>query len=144
MTRMKIKRVDPRAKTPEYAHLGDAGLDLRILDDVRLDPMQRIIVGCGLAVSIPRGHVGLLFSRSGLSSKQGVAVANGVGVIDSGYRGEVRIPLINFSDKPVCLSAGDRVCQLVIVPYRHAYIQEVDDLDETERGVGGLGSTGYE
>lgn len=141
---MKIKRVDPRAKIPEYAHLGDAGLDLRILDDVRLEPMQRIIVGCGSAVSVPRGHVGLLFSRSGLSSKQGVAVANGVGVIDSGYRGEVRIPLINFGDKPACLSAGDRVCQLVIVPYRHAHIQEVDDLDDTERGIDGLGSTGYE
>lgn len=124
------------------AHEGDAGLDLRITETVTLEPMQKCVVGCGLAVEIPSGCVGLVFPRSGLAAKQGITLSNSVGVIDSGYRGEVCAALINQSYETVTLEAGTRVCQLVVMPYVPCDLVPVDELSDTERGTGGFGSTG--
>lgn len=129
---------------PTYAHEGDAGLDLRITETVTLEPMQKCVVGCGLAVEIPSGCVGLVFPRSGLAAKQGITLSNSVGVIDSGYRGEVCAALINQSYETVTLEAGTRVCQLVVMPYVPCELVPVDELSDTERGAGGFGSTGVE
>lgn len=129
---------------PTYAHEGDAGLDLRITETVTLEPMQKCVVGCGLAVEIPSGCVGLVFPRSGLAAKQGITLSNSVGVIDSGYRGEVCAALINQSYETVTLEAGSRVCQLVVMPYVPCELVPVDKLSDTERGAGGFGSTGVE
>lgn len=142
--KMHAKQVDEGADMPTYAHEGDAGLDLRITETVTLEPMQRRVVGCGFAVEIPSGCVGLLFPRSGLASKRGIALANSVGVIDSSYRGEVCAALINLSYEAVTLEAGTRVCQLVVVPYVPCELVPADELSDTERGAGGFGSTGVE
>lgn len=135
-------RMNDGMEAPAYAHKGDAGLDLRITEAVTLESLERKTVGCGIAVEIPEGCVGLLFPRSGLASKQGIALANGVGVIDSGYRGEIGVSLINEGYKAVTLEAGTRVCQLVVMPYVPCTVVQVDELEETERGFGGFGSTG--
>ena len=134
--------VEEGVEVPFYAHEGDAGMDLRINEDVWLQPMERRIVRTGLRVAIPKGCVGDVRPRSGLASKQGVTVINSPGTIDSRYRGEVGVPLINLSKKPVMLRKGDRVAQLVVTPFVHCEIEVVDSLDETERGEGGFGSTG--
>lgn len=131
-------------EAPQYAHDGDAGLDLRIKHDVTLEPGQRINVGTGVAVEIPSGCVGLVFPRSGLASKFGITLSNSVGVIDSGYRGEIAASLINTSDETTTLDAGARVCQLVVIPYVPCVLVPVDELSETERGANGFGSTGIE
>lgn len=105
---------------------------------------KKCVVGCGLAVEIPSGCVGLVFPRSGLAAKQGITLSNSVGVIDSGYRGEVCAALINQSYETVTLEAGTRVCQLVVMPYVPCELVPVDELSDTERGAGGFGSTGVE
>ena len=115
--KLRAKKVNEGIEMPRYAHEGDAGLDLRITETVTLEPMQKCVVGCGLAVEIPSGCVGLVFPRSGLAAKQGITLSNSVGVIDSGYRGEVCAALINQSYETVTLEAGTRVCQLVVMPY---------------------------
>lgn len=129
---------------PCYAHEGDAGLDLRITESVTIEPMQRQFVGTGVAVEIPSGCVGLVFPRSGLASGTGITMPNAVGVIDSGYRGEIRATLLNISNETVMLEAGTRVCQLVIMPYVPCELVPVDELSETERGADGFGSTGID
>ena len=129
---------------PCYAHEGDAGLDLRITESVTIEPMQRQFVGTGVAVEIPSGCVGLVFPRSGLASGVGITMPNAVGVIDSGYRGEIRATLLNISNETVTLDAGTRVCQLVIMPYVPCELVPVDELSETERGADGFGSTGID
>ena len=135
-------RISDGVELPRYAHEGDAGLDLRIKHDVSLEPGQRINVGTGVAVEIPQGCVGLVFPRSGLATKFGITLSNSVGVIDSGYRGEIGASLINTSDETVTLDAGTRVCQLVVMPYVPCDLVPVDELSETERGADGFGSTG--
>lgn len=142
--KMRAKKVADGIDMPTYAHEGDAGLDLRITETVTLEPMQKCVVGCGLAVEIPSGCVGLVFPRSGLAAKQGITLSNSVGVIDSGYRGEVCAALINQSYETVTLEAGTRVCQLVVMPYVPCELVPVDELSDTERGAGGFGSTGVE
>lgn len=134
--------VDYGVPTPEYAHDGDAGLDLRIREAATLEPGERRIMGTGVSVAIPTGCVGLLFPRSGLASKTGVALSNCVGVIDSGYRGEIKASLVNNGTEAVTLEAGERVCQLVVVPFVPCTLNPVESLGETERGAGGFGSTG--
>ena len=129
---------------PEYALAGGAGFDLRIAETVPLRPFERGIVGCGLAVAIPSGCVVLLFMRSGISAKPGVTRCNSVGVIDSSYRGESGAALVNNSPEAVPLEAGERICQLVVMPYVPCELVPVEDLNETERGAGGFGSTGTE
>ena len=126
---------------PAYAHEGDAGLDLRAAEDATLQPGQSRLVGTGVAVEVPQGCVGLLFPRSGLGSK-GVTLRNAVGVIDSGYRGEVKAALWNTTGDVFDVHAGDRVCQLVVMPYVPCGLELADELSETERGEDGYGSTG--
>lgn len=129
-------------EVPCYAHEGDAGLDLRIKHNVTLEPNQRANVGTGIAVEIPSGCVGLVFPRSGLATKHGITLSNSVGVIDSGYRGEIGASLINTSNETITLDAGTRVCQLVVMPYVPCVLMSVEELSESERGADGFGSTG--
>ena len=138
---LKIKLEDG-VEAPKYAHDGDAGLDLRITEDVWLRPGERKMVPTGVRVAIPEGYVGLCFPRSGLASKHGISLSNSVGVIDSGYRGVIGATLINHDKKPHMLYKGERVCQLVIVPFVACELEIVEELDETERGEGGFGSSG--
>lgn len=136
--------VEDGCAVPKYAHEGDAGMDLRITERVRLYPGMRKTVGTGVSVQIPYGYVGLVFPRSGLASNYGITLANAVGVIDSGYRGEIKAPLYNIGSRPVTLNAGERVCQLVIVPFASVEPNVVPCLDDSERGDNGFGSSGTE
>ena len=131
---------------PEYKHEGDAGADLRahIDEPLTIQPGESDWVPTGVRLSIPEGHVGLQFPRSGLGCNHGICLANGTGVIDSGYRGEVRAKLLNLGSEPFTVNPGDRICQLVIVPYSRAKFWTVDELSESDRGTDGYGSTGVE
>ena len=130
-------------KTPlAYAHDGDAGIDLRIAEDMHLDGGETKLASLGVKIALPAGTAGLLFPRSGLAVKRCISLANSVGVIESGYRGEVKAALVNESDDAQDLAAGERVCQLVVMPFCPCIISEKDSLEETERGEGGFGSTG--
>ena len=135
-------RLSDGAELPRYAHEGDAGLDLRITHDVTLNPGERATVGTGLAVEIPQGCVGLVFPRSGLASKHGITLSNSVGVIDSGYRGEIGATLLIQSDETTTLDAGTLVCQLIVMPFVPCELVPCEELTETERGAAGFGSTG--
>lgn len=135
-------RLSDGAELPRYAHEGDAGLDLRITHDVTLKPGERATVGTGLAVEVPQGCVWLVFPRSGLASKHGITLSNSVGVIDSGYRGEIGATLLNQSDETTTLDAGTRVCQLIVMPFVPCELVPCEELTETERGAAGFGSTG--
>lgn len=139
---LPVQRLRPDAILPAYATRGDAGLDLAIVEDVALAAGARAAAPTGLAVAVPEGWVGLVHPRSGLAIRDGVTVVNAPGTIDAGYRGEVRVLLINLGDRPVQLRRGERVAQLVLQRVGVAEVVEVDRLDETERGVGGFGSTG--
>lgn len=127
-----------------YEHDGDAGIDLRASESVRIAPHGTEMVGTGVRMAIPQGCVGLVFPRSGLSFKKGINLANCVGVIDSGYRGEIMAPLHNSSNLTQYVEKGTRICQIIIMPYIQVELESVDELDETERGTDGFGSTGYE
>lgn len=141
--RVPVHRLDPELPLPAYAQPGDAGLDLRITDDVRLDPGERTLVGTGIAVAIPDGYCGLVTPRSGLASRVGLSLANAPGVVDAGYRGEVKLALVNLDPRePIRLERGERAAQLLVVPVAHAALEEVDALPESARGEGGHGSTG--
>lgn len=142
---MKICRLDPAAILPTYATAGSAGADLYALpvgDPVVVGPGETAFLRTGLAAAIPAGYVGLIFARSGLACKRGLAPANKVGVIDSDYRGEWMIALHNHGDTPQIVNPGDRIAQFVLVPVLTPLMAEVDSLDETARGEGGFGSTG--
>ena len=142
---VKYKVLDARAKVPAYATPGAAAADLCAVLDAPLTvaPMQRVLVPTGLAIELPGPHsVALVYARSGLSIKHGLCMANGVGVVDSDYRGEVGMGLINLSDEPYTIQPGDRVAQMMISPVILPALRFVDELDETARGAGGLGSTG--
>ena len=139
---LEVVRLDPSVALPAYAHAGDAGLDLASAADVRLGPGQRVAVPTGLAVAVPDGWVGLVHPRSGLARRVGVTVANAPGTIDAGYRGELQVLLINLGSEPVELRRGDRIAQLLLQPVGRARVVEVAELDTTDRGEGGFGSTG--
>ena len=140
---MIIDTLADDAHLPGYAQPGDAGADLRATEDVVLEPGQRRLVGTGVALAIPAGHVGLVTPRSGLAAKAGLSIVNSPGVIDSGYRGEIKVCLINLDPHtPITLAAGDRIAQLLIVPFVTATFTPVPSLDATVRGAGGYGSTG--
>lgn len=140
--KLKVKRLNDKAVLPAYGRPGDAGLDLASVDKYLLAHGERRLVSTGLAVEVPEGHVGIIKDRSGIARKHGVAVM--AGVIDSGYRGEVRVLLENRSreKKPFFYAVGDRIAQLVILPAPAIEVEEVETLDATERGVRGFGSTG--
>jgi len=140
---IKVKKLTETAKLPFRATSGSAGADLCacLESDVVINHGERKLIPTGLAVEIPEGHVGLMFARSSLG-KQGVSLANGVGVIDSDYRGEMGMLLINHSGEPFTVKNGDRIAQLVVLPVCGADYFADDGLSETERGTGGFGSTG--
>ncbi len=139
---VNFQRLDPELKIPTTAHIGDAAVDLHARSGVVLKPGERAIVATGIAVAIPHGYAGLVLPRSGHARRSGVGIANGPGLIDAGYRGEVGVLLINHGADTVTFARGDRIAQLAIVPVPSVEWVEVEDLDETPRGGGGFGSTG--
>ena len=142
--KVEIKKLDERAIIPTYGTEFSAGADIYALLDepLTINPGETKFIHTGLAIAIPEGFVGLNFARSGLASKRGLAPANKVGVIDSDYRGEVMVALYNQGNVPQTIENGDRVAQMVFVPYYAAEFELKDDLSETLRGEGGFGSTG--
>jgi dUTP pyrophosphatase len=140
---LRVARLDTRARLPTRAHPGDAGLDLYALESARLEPGERASIATGIAVEIPPGHAGLVLPRSGLASRHGISVVNAPGLIDSDYRGEVRVLLLNTDrEHRFELSAGDRVAQLLVVAVEIGELVEVQALSPTVRGAGGFGSSG--
>jgi dUTP pyrophosphatase len=128
---------------PTYALPGDAGADLTAAEDVELAPFQRALVGTGVAVAIPEGYAGFVHPRSGLAHRLGLSMVNAPGTIDAGYRGEIKVNLINLDPTtPIALRRGDRIAQLVVQPVVRALFVPVDELPSSERGAGGHGSTG--
>lgn len=141
--RLRVRRLDEGLPLPSYARAGDAGLDLLSAEAVTLKPGERAAVPTGLAVEIPRGYAGFVHARSGRALREGLALANAPGLIDSGYRGEIKVIVVNLDPSDVVhVERGDKIAQLVIQPVAAAELVEVDDLDATERGAGGFGSTG--
>ena len=141
---MNIKKLNENARIPTYGSEFAAGADLyACLDaDVTIAPAETLLIHTGLAMQIPEGLVGLIYARSGLASKKGLAPANKVGVIDSDYRGEIMVALHNHGTIPQTISDGERIAQIVFAPYYAAEFSVVDELDDTTRGSGGFGSTG--
>ncbi|MGQ0837930.1 dUTP diphosphatase [Actinokineospora sp.] len=138
-----LTRLDPAVPLPSYARPGDAGADLVTTTDVVIAPGERVTVGTGIAIALPEGYAGFVHPRSGLAARAGLSVVNSPGTIDSGYRGEIRVCLINHDPREaVSLRRGDRVAQLVVQRVEHAVFREVAELGESRRGAGGYGSTG--
>lgn len=140
---LRVRRLDPRATLPTRAYPGDAGLDLYALEEGVLAPGERAPVRTGIAVEIPDGEAGLVLARSGLAARHGIALVNAPGLIDSGYRGEIQVLLLNTDRAaPFTISAGDRIAQLVLVTVQTPPVEEVEELAVSERGTGGFGSSG--
>lgn len=143
--RLEFVRLDPLVALPSRARDGDAGLDLAANADLVVEPGERALVPTGLAVAIPPGHAGLVLPRSGLASREGLTLANSPGLIDPGYRGEVKLAVVNLDrERPVAIRRGDRVAQLVLVRFAEAEPADVPELSATQRGEGGFGSTGVD
>ena len=141
--RIEVTRLDKDLPLPSYARPGDAGLDLLAAEDAELKPGQRAAVPTGIAVAIPQGFAGFVHPRSGRALKEGLTVANAPGTIDAGYRGEVKVILVNLDPtEPIYVSRGDKIAQLVVQSVETAELVEVDELPISERGAGGFGSTG--
>jgi len=138
--KIKIKKIHPDAKIPQYANPGDAGMDLFTVEPFELEPMERKSVPLGLAIEIPEGYVGLIWDKSGLSHKYGIK--NFGGVIDSGYRGEIHAGIMNLSDKFFSFEKGHKIAQLLIQKIENVEFEESDNLTETNRGQNGFGSSG--
>lgn len=143
-TNVKLKKLNPAAVIPVYSSEEAAGADLCAChgEDIVIAPGETVLIHTGIAMHIPKGLVGLVFARSGLATKRGLAPANKVGVIDSDYRGEIMVPLHNHSDITQTVVDGERIAQFMLVPYIQAEFEPVDDLEDTARGSGGFGSTG--
>ena len=143
--KVKIQYLSKKTTRPEYATDGSAGMDLTAAMDqpVVLKVGGRAMIPTGIAMQIPQGFGGFIFPRSGLAYKKGISMANCVGVIDSDYTGEIKVVLHNISGHDYTVNPGDRVAQLVFLPVPQAELEEVDELDETRRGSGGFGSTGF-
>jgi dUTP pyrophosphatase len=138
-----LRRLDPALPAPSYAHAGDAGADLVTAIDVDLKPGERAVVPTGTAIALPPGYAAFVHPRSGLAARCGMAVVNAPGTVDSGYRGEIQVIVINLDpSEPVRLKRGDRLAQLVIQRVERAHFVEVDDLPDSARADGGFGSTG--
>lgn len=141
--RLPIKRLDADLPVPSYAHEGDAGLDLYSAQDVTLAPFQRALIPTGIAAAIPAGHAGFVLPRSGLAARSGLGLVNAPGLIDSHYRGEIKVIAINLDPiTPIEIHRGDRIAQLVVQAVVRCEPDEVDVLETTARGEGGFGSTG--
>ena len=140
---LKVRRLDQRARLPARAHPDDAGLDLYALEGATLAPGGRAEIQTGIAIEIPAGHAGLVLPRSGLAARHGIALVNAPGLVDAGYRGELRVLLLNTDrESEYRVSAGDRIAQLVVAPVAPAWITEVSELTESARGAAGFGSSG--
>ena len=143
MTELPIRRLHDAAEAPQRAYPGDAGLDLVSCEQVELGPGERAVVGTGVAVAIPEGHAGLVVPRSGLAANHGIGIANAPGLVDAGYRGELRVVLVNTDRRDsFTVERGMRIAQLVVVPVALAEPAEVEARPETDRGVAGFGSSG--
>ena len=140
---VKIKRLDQELPLPRDANPGDAGLDLYSAVDVVIEPMRRVMIPTGVAIALPEGYAGFVQPRSGLAAKKGLSIVNTPGLVDSGYRGELKVIAINTdADEPITIARGERVAQLVVQRVPAVELVEVDELDATERGESGFGSTG--
>jgi dUTP pyrophosphatase len=143
VTELAVRRLREEAVLPERAYPGDAGLDLVSCERLVIEPGERAVVGTGIAVAIPEGHAGLVVPRSGLAARHGIGIVNAPGLIDSGYRGELRVVLVNTDGaESFTVEPGMRIAQLVLVPVSAAEPVEVDVLPETARGLAGFGSSG--
>ena len=144
MQRIRVKKLHPNAKLPAYGSLEAAGADLCacLEESVTIQPGEVFWVPTGIALEVPKGCAGLVYARSGLGAKRGLAPANKVGVVDSDYRGEIKVVLLNHSKLPQTLEPGERVAQFVITPVLNPSYEEVEELTVTDRGTGGFGSTG--
>ena len=143
MIKIQIRLLDEDLPMPRYQHEGDAGLDLPSRVDYVLEPGERAMIPTGIAVAIPRGYAGFVLPRSGLASRHGIALVNSPGLVDSGYRGEMAIVMINTDQREAFhIKRGDRIAQLVIQKVEAVVPRRVDELDDTARGSGGFGSTG--
>lgn len=142
--KLRIKKLSDRAVTPTYGSEFSAGADLYSAEekDITIAPGEAKLIHTGIAAEIPEGYVGLIFARSGLATKRGLAPSNKVGVIDADYRGEIMVSLFNQSAKDQTVEIGERIAQMVITPFLHAEYEMVDELSDTVRGTGGFGSTG--
>lgn len=140
---LRIRRLDKGLPLPVRAHAADAGIDLHAAEDCDLAPGHRVLVPTGVAIALPVGYVGLVHPRSGLAARAGLSIVNAPGTVDAGYRGEIKVNLINLDPaEPVRIARGDRIAQLLVQRVELWDVVEVDDLDETDRGDGGHGSTG--
>jgi dUTP pyrophosphatase len=140
---IQVQRLDPDLPLPAYAHPGDAGADLLTTVDVTLAPGERAMVPTGIAIALPEGYVALVHPRSGLAARHGLSIVNSPGTVDAGYRGEIKVMLINHDPvAPIELRRGDRIAQLVVQRVERALFTEVGDLPDSVRGDGGYGSTG--
>ncbi|HWC81600.1 MAG TPA: dUTP diphosphatase [Pseudonocardiaceae bacterium] len=140
---VQLSRVDPGVPIPSYARPGDAGADLVTTTDLVLAPGERAVVGTGIAIALPEGYAGFVHPRSGLAARAGLSVVNTPGTIDCGYRGEIKVCLVNHDlREPIQLRRGDRIAQLIVQRVETAVFVEVSELTESERGAGGYGSTG--
>ena len=143
MTELRVRRLDDRAMLPTRAHQHDAGLDLHAIEAVRIGPGKRAAVRTGIAVEIPEGQAGLVLPRSGLAQRHGIALVNAPGLIDSGYRGELKVLLLNTDrTQPFTVAPGERIAQLVVVVLDTPDVVEVQELALSERATGGFGSSG--
>jgi dUTP pyrophosphatase len=130
---------------PTYAHPGDAGADLVSAESLRLEPGQRALVGTGVAIALPDGYVAFVVPRSGLATKHGITIVNSPGTVDAGYRGEIKVTLLNTdASEPYDIAVGDRIAQLIVMPVSRAKFVPVESLPDSVRGAGGFGSTGYQ
>lgn len=141
--KVPVRRLDPDLDLPAYAHPGDAGLDLVAAEDLSLHPGERAAIPTGIAVAIPDGYAGFVHARSGRALKEGLALANAPGLIDSGYRGEIKVIVVNLDrHSQIDIKRGEKIAQLVIQPVEQAEVEAVDELPDSSRGEGGFGSTG--
>lgn len=140
---VKIKRLDSRIDIPSYSREGDAGMDLHAAEDAVLAPFERKLVPCGFALALPEGYGAFILPRSGLAARNGISIVNAPGLIDSNYRGEIKVVLVNLDPKePFEIKRNDRIAQMLIMPVPAIAFEQCTDLDETERGAAGFGSSG--
>lgn len=141
--KLQIRLLDPGLPPPSYAHPGDAGLDLVSAAALTLKPGERALVPSGVAVAIPPGYAGLVLPRSGRALREGLALANSPGLIDAGYRGELKVVLVNLDfEEPIYINRGDKIAQLVVQRVENVELEVTDELPSSERGAGGFGSSG--